>query len=339
MTISIDTVHADIEALRPTSKRKIIDVVKEAGQNVEDWASSTTGNPDTNPKYCYEWYFEQGDNQPLLCLWFESLQSDALGVFQSYSLWPTIKSMESQKNHAGAKRADRLDNGLQRAFAKKIPVRVALVAGRMRAGSEGDSSKADYRELDHAEWMVTDFNHTDGTFTIRRGVKFDKGATQAVSAPAPLADPVDDWRTNSVVEDLEDLAQREISQTTRAALVDARLGQGAFRTALMRHWEEQCAASGCTVLSILRASHILPWRDANDEERLDPENGLLLTANLDALFDRGLITFDESGHLITSSILAPESAAQLLPPKGLRRRPSERQRRYLQLHRETVFQA
>lgn len=339
MTISIDTVHAEIEALRPTSKRKIIDVVKEAGQNVEDWATSTTGNPDTNPKYCYEWYFQQGDIQPLLCLWFEGLQSDALGIFQSYSLWPTIKSMESQRNHAGAKRASRLDAGLQRAFTSKRPVRVALVSGRIRAGFEGDSSKADYRELDDAEWTVTEFNHADGTFTIRRDVKLDKGATRAASALFPFSASVNDWRLNLLVEDLEDLAQREISPTTRSALIDARLGQGAFRTSLMRHWDEECAASGCAVVAILRASHILPWRDANDEERIDPENGLLLTANLDALFDRGLITFDESGTLITSSRLAPESATQLLLPKALKRKPSERQCRYLQLHRETVFQS
>jgi hypothetical protein len=52
----------------------------------------------------------------------------------------------------------------------------------------------------------------------------------------------------------------------------------------------------------LRASHSKPWRDSNDEERLDGENDLLLTPSIDHLFDRGFISFEDSGELIVSPV-------------------------------------
>ncbi|HET9245398.1 MAG TPA: HNH endonuclease signature motif containing protein, partial [Xanthobacteraceae bacterium] len=57
------------------------------------------------------------------------------------------------------------------------------------------------------------------------------------------------------------------------------------------------------VEAALRASHIKPWRESSDRERLDPANGLLLTANLDALFNDGLIAFDDEGQMLVSAQL------------------------------------
>lgn len=87
-------------------------------------------------------------------------------------------------------------------------------------------------------------------------------------------------------------------------LVKQRVGQDTFRAALMDYWGGACAVTGLDLPEVLRASHAKPWADcASDEERLDVFNGLLLCANLDALFDRGLITFDNSGRLISSSCI------------------------------------
>jgi putative restriction endonuclease len=52
----------------------------------------------------------------------------------------------------------------------------------------------------------------------------------------------------------------------------------------------------------LVASHCKPWRDANNDERLDGENGLLLTPSVDHLFDRGFIGFEDTGRLIISPV-------------------------------------
>lgn len=105
----------------------------------------------------------------------------------------------------------------------------------------------------------------------------------------------------------EDLtaAQAELAElpaTTRKAVVDARLGQGKFRNDLIELWGA-CAVTGCSVPKMLRASHMKPWRDSDNSDRLNKFNGLLLTANLDQAFDQGLISFDVAGHILIKTDL------------------------------------
>lgn len=88
--------------------------------------------------------------------------------------------------------------------------------------------------------------------------------------------------------------------TEKTQLVQARRGQGKFRSDLMSKWGGRCCITGCGIESVLRASHIKPWAASNNAERLDPNNGLLLSAHLDALFDHGLVSFDEAGRLLIS---------------------------------------
>jgi predicted restriction endonuclease len=61
----------------------------------------------------------------------------------------------------------------------------------------------------------------------------------------------------------------------------------------------------------LIASHIKPWRSSTDQERLDGENGLLLTPNVDSLFDRGFISFDDDGTLLVSPVMDEQVLHQL----------------------------
>jgi len=121
--------------------------------------------------------------------------------------------------------------------------------------------------------------------------------------------------------------------TTVQALIDARLGQGAFRQSLMRAWGGRCAVTGVDVREVLRASHIKAWSQSTDAERLDPDNGLLLSAILDCLFDRRLISFTDEGEMLVAKRLAGRLPDEVLGGR-LRRQPNERMRRYLALHRE-----
>ena len=66
--------------------------------------------------------------------------------------------------------------------------------------------------------------------------------------------------------------------------------------------ERKCRLTGVSNPEHLRASHCKPWRDSSNEERLDGENGLLLTLSMEHLFDRGFIGFEGSGELIISSV-------------------------------------
>jgi len=91
---------------------------------------------------------------------------------------------------------------------------------------------------------------------------------------------------------------RNLPKATEAErLVIQRIGQDIFRAGLMDYWQGRCPLTGITDPALLRASHIVPWKDCtSDAERLDVHNGLLLSALWDAAFDRGLVTFDDQGQ-------------------------------------------
>lgn len=91
--------------------------------------------------------------------------------------------------------------------------------------------------------------------------------------------------------------------TERSSLVLSRVGQGAYRKSIINRWENRCAVTGFSDSRILIASHIHPWKDSNDDERLDVNNGILLSPTYDALFDQYLITFDNSGKIVLASDL------------------------------------
>jgi len=126
--------------------------------------------------------------------------------------------------------------------------------------------------------------------------------------------------------------------TEKLALVKARRGQGRFRDGLIELWG-CCAASDCKELNLLRASHIIPWRIANDSQRLDKFNGLLLSPNLDAAFDAGLITFAENGKIIISKSLRNDDRRALGIRNDLRlRRIARKHLPYLAYHRRNVYE-
>ncbi|MGN8798979.1 HNH endonuclease [Segatella copri] len=94
-----------------------------------------------------------------------------------------------------------------------------------------------------------------------------------------------------------------IKMTEKDSIVKSRIGQGIFRKGLIEYWHG-CAISQCPLTWMLIASHIKPWRDADNQERLDPYNGLLLLTNYDKLFDLGYISFNSKGKIMYSRLLA-----------------------------------
>jgi putative restriction endonuclease len=92
-----------------------------------------------------------------------------------------------------------------------------------------------------------------------------------------------------------------LKETERDALVRARVGQGLFKERV-RRIETRCRVTGVDNPVHLIASHCKPWRDASNDERLNGENGLLLTPSIDHLFDRGFIGFENNGKLIISPV-------------------------------------
>jgi len=109
---------------------------------------------------------------------------------------------------------------------------------------------------------------------------------------------------DDLTTDLAELAREVPDETEREVLAKARIGQGKFRADLVAKWRkgEVCALTGLAVPELLVASHIKPWRESSNEERLDPMNGLLLVAHADKLFDRFLLSFEESRAGFVSTI-------------------------------------
>ncbi len=117
-------------------------------------------------------------------------------------------------------------------------------------------------------------------------------------------------------------------------LIAARRGQGRYRTALLERFGGQCGVSGLRLGAALRASHVLAWSKCEtDGERLDPNNGLLLSPDLDALFDRYLITFDRGGQIRCSPRLDAHQSHQW-PLGNLRRALTAEQFEFMKRHNQ-----
>jgi hypothetical protein len=128
-----------------------------------------------------------------------------------------------------------------------------------------------------------------------------------------------------------------LDRATRQAIIDSRMGQGSFRSALVEYWNG-CAVTGCQAIELLHSSHIKPWKTSTNTERLDPYNGLLLLPNLQTAFQQGFITFQNDGTILISSRLTEEAQLQLGLNHTLRLRFLESPHLpYLQFHSETLF--
>ena len=121
----------------------------------------------------------------------------------------------------------------------------------------------------------------------------------AASAVKPVAaDDLDLWERRLEQQLANDPS---VPDTERQAIIRARIGQGLFKERVAKI-ETRCRITGVENPVHLRASHCKPWRDATNEERLNGENGLLLTPSVDHLFDRGFIGFEDNGKLIVSPV-------------------------------------
>lgn len=128
-----------------------------------------------------------------------------------------------------------------------------------------------------------------------------------------------------------------IKMTEKDSIVKSRIGQGIFRKGLIEYWHG-CAISQCPLTWMLIASHIKPWRDADNQERLDPYNGLLLLPNYDKLFDLGYISFNSKGKIMYSRLLDKFDREAIGLTNNLHLVKLEEQHlKYLKYHNDNCF--
>ena len=129
------------------------------------------------------------------------------------------------------------------------------------------------------------------------------------------------------------------TETERVGLVTSRVGQGYYRQQILNRWNRKCAVKDVSIESILIASHILPWKDSNVEQRLDVGNGILLSPNLDSLFDKHLISFGDDGKILISNKISKEEYLKLGISIDLRLvNVYEDMKYYLKLHRDKFYE-
>ena len=128
------------------------------------------------------------------------------------------------------------------------------------------------------------------------------------------------------------------NETEKKGLVTSRVGQGAYRKRIIHRWEYKCAVTGFDKLNILIASHILPWAEADDNQRLDVHNGILLSPTYDALFDRHLISFENNGKILLSDSIEFQAFQKIgVSGKEKINSLSNYNLEYLEKHRSKIY--
>ncbi|GGN51469.1 hypothetical protein GCM10011349_24050 [Novosphingobium indicum] len=161
--------------LKPHRKDLVFDLVEEAGFDTTDWVESFkhAAGYKANPKYCYEWAYVQPGKLIILNLWHSNMDEEHgqivhRGTFRADAEFRRLKGGKQQ----WVDRARRLDEALQVALRKNLPVRVIIVDGdrREKEAVDGPSSKVRFRKLDPEPWTITAYDWETGACELTRGI-------------------------------------------------------------------------------------------------------------------------------------------------------------------------
>jgi len=197
------------------------------------------------------------------------------------------------------------------------------------ANKNGDEIHLFYREVHHMPFVyfgkiaLTDYQLND-----------DSPSEFVFKINALSYDDVDAFK-----EVREHAAEyKTLAVTEQEQIVKSRLGQGNFGRNVIRLWGS-CSITGLQSVSLLRASHIKPWKESNNDERLTPYNGLLLIPDYDFLFDKGYISFKTNGSVLISQRLSPFARKVFDVRDNLQlRKIFPENRDCLEFHRSEVFE-
>jgi len=297
------------------------------------WSPKTKANGARNPFYEFMREVSPGDAVFSFC----DTEIKAIGIAQS-NAYEAPKPLEF--GNVGAY-WDLVGWRVEVRFSKLVtPIRPAAhinllrphLAGKyapLRSNGHGQQSTYLTQLSDRLGSLLVDLVGTEGRMIIQAAQVED------FSLSAPNIGQViwEEHQLSVVQEDVRLMA------TEKQSIVLARRGQGLFRQRVST-LERACRITKVTQPEYLRASHSKPWRDSNNEERLNGENGLLLTPDVDSLFDRGFLSFKDNGDVLVSPVADRVSmekmglTAKLLGNVGSF---SEGQKSFLQFHREKIF--
>lgn len=213
----------------------------------------------------------------------------------------------------------------------RTPAAVALKLGNLASidpavRDSGRKGMGNASKLDRAIWAEF---HADWEGLVLQSNQIRTDLEKAVE-PTATVEPVDEKPLT------------DYTGNTRTQVVQQRIGQNFFRQAVLLSYDSRCCISGLAEPRLLVASHIVPWKQ-DQANRLNPSNGLCLSALYDSAFDQGLITLDEDWRVVLSvQLKKPEPALEqffhsvegqaIKLPDRFHPNPA-----FMQQHRESVF--
>jgi putative restriction endonuclease len=117
-----------------------------------------------------------------------------------------------------------------------------------------------------------------------------------------LRQQLDKNATENLETESDELVPEDFTGETRQVIIEQRIKQSFFRRAVLSSYQGRCCMSGLSEPRLLIASHIVPW-SKDKANRLNPSNGLCLSAIHDRAFDKGLITLSDNLEIIVSEVL------------------------------------
>lgn len=183
-----------LKDLKPTEKRRVIDLAKEAGLDVTEWANFARGPQwaAANPKYCYEWSFVEPGRLVVVNLWHASLRERDDTVIWSRNVRADVQrhSVRGAKS-VWRRRAQKLDLAIQEAARHRLPIRTIINDGKMREADDprAKASMVQRRLLDPLPWAVTSYDWKTGRCTLTRGA-IARGSVDQFDVPRDDEEPV-----------------------------------------------------------------------------------------------------------------------------------------------------
>ncbi|MDO8777971.1 MAG: HNH endonuclease signature motif containing protein [Burkholderiaceae bacterium] len=185
----------------------------------------------------------------------------------------------------------------------------------------------------HTGRPVTEHMQADVPCVMSAGVV--EALAQRLPAQVFEGEPLRPEASQAARDLAEDSECAQLPETVRIVLANARVGQGGYRTRMLKLWGAQCAVTECAIEKVLVASHAKSWVESTNLQRLDEYNGLLLSASLDKLFDGGLVAFSDDGQLLVSKALSDADLESVGLSRAWRlRMVAPHHLAYLQAHRQ-----
>jgi 5-methylcytosine-specific restriction protein A len=154
-----------LKEITPKQHLRLMDLVKEAGVDVSNWANCKGGA--ANPKYCYEWSFIESGKVVVFNLWHDQME-ESNGEIITRKL--NIRDFAGKRKGPEKRRGLEMDKAIQTALIEKLPIRIIVLGGRRRNinNSAEKPSKVSKRLLDPMPWSVTAYNPRTGDCTLTR---------------------------------------------------------------------------------------------------------------------------------------------------------------------------